>query len=259
MPRASFMSCLLCRFLGLGLSVQRPDDQSIERRMLGSKPARGDRARGDEDALAEPAAEDVEGDEPGAVVRLDLEECAAGDPVDAPGGPHRTRHGGLQHVLSFSISTPSAFAWSRASGVRTAPRPRTSRAPSSAARRTMRSVTAPFSMRRAGAPPLERGTGAVGRNANRTCPVRIACRSRGLSRRLARERTKLFRSSSLSMLTLSARPSADASWEIFPVYGGLSPTISPGAAGAAQVDGRRTAATGGAGTRGTGSGSAATA
>src|SRR5215207_8905211 len=113
---------------------------------------RGHGPRRDQHALADPAAEDVEGDEPlttslGASVDLHLEEGAVGQPLDLLGRPHAADHSRLQHQRSFSISTPNDRALSLANGVSTAPRPSTSRLPSAAALATARSVTAPRSMR----------------------------------------------------------------------------------------------------------------
>src|SRR2546430_2704437 len=119
--------------------------------MGGGEPARGDRAGGHQHALAQPAAEHIEGNQTRPIVALDLEERASGDLVESAGGPNRPGHSRLDHLSSLSITTCSERAWSRASGVSTARRARTSRAPVAAASRTRRSVTAPFSMRIAGA------------------------------------------------------------------------------------------------------------
>src|SRR6202035_5880117 len=75
-----------------------------------------------------------------------------GQAVHAAGRPHASDHRRGQHQRSLEISTPLARARSLASGVSTAPGPSTNRSPARAASRTIFSVTAPRSMRRAGGP-----------------------------------------------------------------------------------------------------------
>src|SRR5262249_11997302 len=110
-----------------------------------------DRAWSHQHRLAPPAAEHVERDETLAgPLRLDLEEGPVRDLRQPTGGPDVAGHSRGKHQRSLSISTPAARARSRASGVSTARRPSTSRAPARAAPATMASVTAPFSIRCAG-------------------------------------------------------------------------------------------------------------
>ena len=113
---------------GRGRLVERPDDQRVDRRVRVAEPARGDRAGGDQHALADAAAEDVEGDQRRAVVRPHLEEGAARQLRRRGASPRSSRSPAFQHRFSFSISTPSARAFSRASGVSTARGPSTRRA-----------------------------------------------------------------------------------------------------------------------------------
>src|SRR5207245_5216384 len=108
-------------------------------------------------ALADAAYQDVEGDQRRSSVHLHLEKGAMRNVLDPPGRPDRTGDGCSQHRRSFSISTPRLRARSRAIGVSTARGDSTSRAPFSAASRTWRSVTAPFSMRMVGALPASTG------------------------------------------------------------------------------------------------------
>src|ERR1700722_612876 len=138
MPRASFMSGLLVlgSWWGFALLIQRPDDQRVDRRVLRRKPARRDRAGRDQHPLADPRAEHVERDQRAAVVGLNLEERPTRDRVHPAGLPHRSSYGRPEHLVSFSISTCSDAASSRASGVSTAAGASTSRARSAAARRT---------------------------------------------------------------------------------------------------------------------------
>src|SRR6185436_20651208 len=137
--------------------------------MIPAEPARGDRAGGDQDALADAASEHVEGDDAAAAVHLDLEERAVRDPVDPLGRPHGAGDGRSQHGRSFSISTPRLRARSRAIGVSTARGASTSRAPWAAASRTARSVPAPFSTRST-APGEASAAGPVPPRANRSLP-----------------------------------------------------------------------------------------
>src|SRR5881275_3202900 len=145
--------------------------------MIPPEPARGDRAGGDQDALADAAPEHVEGDDAAAAVHLDLEERAVGYPVDPLGRPHGAGDGRSQHGRSFSISTPRLRARSRAIGVSTARGASTSRAPWAAASRTVRSVTAPRSIRIAGAAATAAEGTPVAPSRNRSLPERIAIRS----------------------------------------------------------------------------------
>src|SRR3712207_3318212 len=142
--------------------VDRPDDQRVHRRWSAGEPRSRDGALDDQDGLTDAAPEDVEGHQPRAGPRdLDLEERPAGQPVDAPGGPHVPGDDRSQHYRSISTWTPSLRALSRASGVSTARRPRTRRSPAAAAAATVFSVTAPCSTRRAGPGPAgdDRGSG----------------------------------------------------------------------------------------------------
>src|SRR5690348_118865 len=151
--------------------------------MISPEPARGDRAGGDQDALADAASEHVEGDDAAAAVHLDLEERAVRDPVDPLGRPHGAGDGRSQHGRSFSISTPRLRARSRAIGVSTARGASTSRAPWAAASRTARSVTAPRSIRIVVAAAGAAAAAAVAPRRKRSLPDRIAIRSRGFSNR----------------------------------------------------------------------------
>src|SRR5215813_12785361 len=134
-----------------GLIVDRADDQRVDRRRLAGEPRRRDRALRDQHPFAHPAAEHVERDEPlAAALRLDLKEGPVRDLRQPAGGPDVAGHLRGKHQRSLSISTTAARARSRASGVSTARRPSTSRAPARAAWRTIASVTAPLSTRWAG-------------------------------------------------------------------------------------------------------------
>ena len=106
------------------------------------------RSRGDEDALAHAASEHVEGDQLRALVGAHLEQGPLGS-----ASSRRVAH--TEPVtVALSISAPvrsrsPGRAPSRAPGASTPrPAPSTSRAPAAAASSTVRSVTAPRSMRR---------------------------------------------------------------------------------------------------------------
>ena len=114
---------------------------------------------------------------------------------------------------------PSARAFSRARGVAPRAAPSTSRPPALAAAATVRSVTAPRSIARGA-----RRRAAVAPSVNRTRPARIASRS------ARREEV------------------ADEAVEV--VVAGRRHAAPTPPAGASQVDGRCTAATGGGGTCG---------
>jgi hypothetical protein len=79
------------------------DDQRIDRGVIGREEACGDRAAGDEHALADPAPEHVERDQTGPVVAAHLEKGTTRDTVDAPRRPDRAGHRRLQHLASLSI------------------------------------------------------------------------------------------------------------------------------------------------------------
>src|SRR5947209_9866696 len=173
---------------GCSRLVDRADDQRIDGGMI-LEPARCDRAGGDQHPLADAAAEHVERDQLRAALHLDLEEGPVRDVVDSLRRPHGAGHPRSQHRRSFPISTPRLRARSRAMGVSTARGASTMRAPLSAASRTWRSVTAPFSIRSSGPPP---GAWEAPPPASekRRRPEMISMRSRGFSRRRASWRTK---------------------------------------------------------------------
>src|SRR5215469_1650006 len=183
--------------------VNRADDQRIDGRPI-RQPARRDRTLDDEHSLALANAEDVKGDQ--ALARaghLDLQERATGQSVDPLGGPDVPYDNSLQHHRSLSIGTPSDSARSRASGVSTARRPRTSRSPALAAACTARSVTAPVSIRNAPCPGWLPGTWLPGDpdSVNRRRPVSRSRRRAGLSASRTTVSTKLCRSSSVARRT----------------------------------------------------------
>src|SRR6516225_11627920 len=131
--------------------VDRADDERVDRWRLAGEPGGGDRALRDENALAHAAAQHVEGHQPGAgALGLHFQEGPVRYLRQPAGGPNVADDGRGKHQRSFTISTPAARARSRASGVSTARRPSTRRAPAWAASRTTASVTAPFSTRWAG-------------------------------------------------------------------------------------------------------------
>src|SRR5262245_1328533 len=192
--------------------VDRTDDERINGRGLAGEPGGGDRSGRDQDALADAAAQNVEGDEPRAlaVLQLDLQHGAARDLLQALGGPHVADDDCPLHGHSLSISTPSCRALSRASGVTTTPLPTTSRLPALAAAMTLFSVTMPLSTR---SPPPGAGSASTALRArfsrNLSRPAWIA------SRWSSTRRTKAASSASVAMLTSStfaaSEPAARAS------------------------------------------------
>src|SRR5579863_1946376 len=200
--------------------VDGADDQRVDGRWFAGEPRGRDRALGDQDPLAHAAAEHVERDQAlPAALGLHLEERAAGQAGHAAGRPHASDHRRGQHQRSLEISTPLARARSLASGVSTAPGPRTSRSPARAASRTTFSVTAPRSMRRAGAPagpftavrpldsrvPLAPDAAAIG--------VDVVCGRGGAASRNrfrpARRASRVSASRSSSLVTKTARSSSE--------------------------------------------------
>src|SRR6266496_1842512 len=162
-----------------GLLVDRADDQRVDRRRLAGEPRRRDRALRDQHPFAHPAAEHVERDETlAAALRLHLKEGPVRDLRQPAGGPDVAGHLRGKHQRSLSISTPATRARSRASGVSTARRPSTSRAPDRSASLTAASVTAPLSMRCDGRAEPAAG-GVASRNLTR--PARRSSRCFGFS------------------------------------------------------------------------------
>ena len=104
-----------------GRLVDRADDQRVDRRLV-RQPAGRDRALRDQDPLARPlpSTSKATSRAPSRRPRPRGTRRSAGR--RAAWSPRRSRHCCLQHHRSFSISTPSARARSRASGVSTAPR-----------------------------------------------------------------------------------------------------------------------------------------
>src|SRR5579863_5973126 len=211
-------------FLSVRVRVYGADDQRVDGGRLAGEPGGGDRSLRDQHPLAHAAAEYVERDQPLAALSvpgldLHLEERAAGQAGHAPGGPHASDHRRGQHQRSLEISTPLARARSLASGVSTAPGPSTSRSPARAASRTTFSVTAPRSMRRAGAPagpftavrpldsrvPLAPDAAAIG--------VDVVCGRGGAASRNrfrpARRASRVSASRSSSLVTKTARSSSE--------------------------------------------------
>src|SRR5215472_12117729 len=184
-----------------GLLVDRADDQRVERRRLAGEPRRRDRALCDQHPFTHPAAEHVERDETLAgALRLHLKEGAVRDLRQPTGGPDVAGHLRGKHQRSLSISTPTARARSRASGVSTARRPSTSLAPARAAWRTIASVTAPLSTRCAGC--TDPGPAAAA-SRNRSRPARNASRCLGFSNNRSSRLTNASRSASFRKLTVS--------------------------------------------------------
>src|SRR6516165_2300185 len=159
--------------------VDRADDERVDRWRFAGEPGGGDRALRNEDTLTHAAAQHVERHQPGSrALGLHFQEGPVRYLRQPAGGPDVSDHHRGKHQRSFTISTPVARARSRASGVSTARRPSTSRAPARADAATIASVTAPFSMRWLGwaDPPA---TGAASRNRRR--PARRASRCFGFS------------------------------------------------------------------------------
>src|SRR5215472_797823 len=184
-----------------GRLVDRADDERVDRRRLAGEPGGGNRALRNEDTLAHAAAQHVECHQPGSrALGLHFQEGPVRYLRQPASGPDVSDHHRGKHQRSFTISTPVARARSRASGVSTARRPSTSRAPARADAATIASVTAPFSTRWLGC--ADPGTAAAA-SRKRSLPERTASRCFGFSNKCRRCRTNAARSASVLIVTTS--------------------------------------------------------
>src|SRR5215212_1184163 len=190
------------------IGVDGSDDQCVHRGWSSGEPVGRDRSLRDQDALADSAAQHVEGDQARArPVGFDFEKGARRQPVDAAGGPDLSGYGRRNHLRSLLIVTPSERAFSRASGVITAFGPSVRAPPDAAISMMWRSVTAPLSMRCVAAcvrPVWE----LANRKLNR--PLRRSARLFGFSNSRSSCRTNVSRSASVAIRTVSTRAFSSA-------------------------------------------------